>query len=263
MKRIIQKVLINIFARLNQSSFWLSSSWIYGIFTFINPNPLVTVRGIRIRVVLPIDQVGFYNTVKAWETREPETLDWIDRMQADDIFIDVGSSFGTESLYAALKANGPKQIIAFDADLIPSHYFAMNLKINHVEKVQLYFLALSRGDDFINFHYPSNKHLSPGAELGSIVNHVEYTLPSMSLDKFCSMNGVNPNFIKIDVDGFEKELIGGMDRLLGNKQLRSILIEVNEETKEYVTSLMNKYGFINTASGNTATTENLIFNRRN
>ncbi len=41
------------------------------------PVPQQIVRGVPIKVVMPLNQVGVYNTFKNWEAREPEILDWI------------------------------------------------------------------------------------------------------------------------------------------------------------------------------------------
>jgi FkbM family methyltransferase len=220
------------------------------------------VRGIAIKCILPLDQIGIFDTARAWETREPETLDWIDTFRPDEVFVDIGSSFGTESLYAAKKQNGPQRIIAFDCDLLPSHYFTLNLRINAVRNVDFYFMPLSDKPEFIEFSCPSNKHLDDLGVLASPANRIIYHLHALPFDDFCSFYNVSPNHIKIDVDGYEVKVLDGMKEVLAMKSLRSILIEITKETRDRVISILNYYGFklLNPGPFNHET-QNLIFRR--
>ena len=79
------------------------SKRIFDFYGRILPIPQTIVMGVPIRVILPLNKVGVYNTIKNWEERAPEVLDWIDGFEKNCTFFDVGASFGTETLYAALK----------------------------------------------------------------------------------------------------------------------------------------------------------------
>ena len=46
-------------------------------------------------------------------------------------------------------------------------------------------------------------------------------------DTMCSRLGRIPNFIKVDVEGFEEEVLLGMGDLLGSPQLRCVVVEVH------------------------------------
>ena len=83
------------------------SKRIFDFFGRVLPIPQAIVRGVPIKVIIPLNQVGVYNTFKNWENREPEVLDWIDGFESGCTFFDVGASFGTETLYAALKTKWP------------------------------------------------------------------------------------------------------------------------------------------------------------
>ena len=71
-----------------------------------------------------------------------------------------------------------------------------------------------------------------------------------------------PDYIKIDVDNIEHKIIQGLDNVLKNPNLKSVLIEMNEdwlEKKISITSILNANGFVN----NIADTEPTILNRQN
>jgi hypothetical protein len=93
----IQTVLSKFVEKTN------SSKRIFDFFARILPIPQTIVRGVPINIIIPLNQVVVYKTMKNWDTREPEVLDWIDSFENGCTFFDIGASFGTETLYAALK----------------------------------------------------------------------------------------------------------------------------------------------------------------
>ena len=55
-----------------------------------------------------------------------------------------------------------------------------------------------------------------------------------------------PDYVKIDVDGLEHMILLGAKEYLGNKKIKSLSIEINENFKdqyEKVIITMKKYGF--------------------
>ena len=54
-----------------------------------------------------------------------------------------------------------------------------------------------------------------------------------------------PNYIKVDVDGIEHKIFNQADKILGNKNLKSILVEINEKRPEdkLILNKLLKYDF--------------------
>jgi FkbM family methyltransferase len=191
------------------------SKRIFDCFGRVLPIPQALVRGVPIKVIIPLNQVGVYNTFKHWENREPEVLDWIDGFEPGCTFFDVGASFGTETLYAALKPNGPNKIVSFDLCLQSSFNLSYNISLNNIKKVDQYFLALMDGIKLIPFETPSNYYFVKGRET---YENLQFNTLSLSLDQFIKMSQISPNYIKIDVDGAEPGVIAGMAETVKNKR---------------------------------------------
>jgi FkbM family methyltransferase len=206
----------------------------------ILPVPQAMVRGVPIKIIVPLNQVGVYNTYKRWETREPEVLDWIDQFETGCIFFDVGASFGTETLYAALKANGPSKIVAFDLSLQSSFNLAYNLSLNGIAHVDQYFLALSQDSDFISFSEPTQYYFVRGREK---YDFIPFRSLSISMDRFIKMSRLSPDYIKIDVDGAEQSIIAGMSETVRNKKLKSLVVEVSDQSELAITRFLEQAGF--------------------
>ena len=240
--RALEKIIfgpINSFLSLLVEKTRISKR-IFDIFGRVLPVPQAIVRGVPIKIILPLNQVGVYNTFKNWEKREPEVLDWIDGFEQGCIFFDVGASFGTETLYAALKNEGPKKIVSFDLDLESSFNLAYNISLNNITNVQQYFLALSDGLNINSYTCVTQYYYIEGRKQ---YDNVNYRTISMSMDKFINMTHIYPDYIKIDVDGAEESIISGMAETVKNKKLRSVVIEVSGKSEFAISNFFQKAGF--------------------
>jgi FkbM family methyltransferase len=216
------------------------SKRLFDIFGRVLPIPQAIVRGVPIKVIIPLNQVGVYNTFKSWEEREPEVLDWIDGFEAGCTFFDVGASFGTETLYAALKPNGPKKIVSFDLSLASSFNLAYNISLNNIKNVDQYFLALGDKMDLIFFEEPTQYYFIKGREK---YDSIPFNALSISMDQFIKMSHLSPDYIKIDVDGAEQDIISGMSGTMRNQKLKSVVVEVSERSEPAITEFFEKAGF--------------------
>lgn len=237
-----------------------ATSWLFKIGTRILPVPTAMVRGVAIKAMIPLNQYGVYSTFRTWESREPETLDWIDSFDSGATFFDIGANFGTETLYAALKINGPRQIVAFDLDLCSSFNLACNLQINNISCVEQYYLAVGNGSKFTR----TSEHTNYSCVVGRPkYDRVGCNTCSLSLDAFVEMTQKRPDYVKIDVDGAELDVIRGMKAMLHSGKLKSVLIEVCSQVREPLLGLMREAGFhieLESSLGDTGTS-NIVFNR--
>jgi len=167
-------------------------------------------------------------------------LDWIDGFEKDCIFFDVGASFGTETLYAALKKGGPKRIVSFDLALESSFNLAYNIVLNNISSVEQYFIALSDEIKLIPYTCVTQYNYIKGRNK---YDNVTYNTISISMDKFINMTHIFPDYIKIDVDGAEESIISGMTETIQNKKLRSVVIEVDDKSEPAISNFFQKAGF--------------------
>jgi len=258
-----------IFGAINSflSSFVEKTRFSKRIFDFygrILPVPQAVIRGVPIKIIVPLHQVGIYNTFKRWEEREPEVLDWIDGFVKDCTFFDVGASFGTETLYAALKNEGPRKIVSFDLSLEASFYLSYNIKLNNINKVDQYYLALSDRIGLQLYSEPFQYYYVKGRDKYEFVS---YNTMSISMDQFIDLTQLFPDYIKIDVDGAETSIIAGMSKTVQNEKLRSVVIEVSGQSEPVVTEFFRQAGFMieserRLAEAGETIFKNIIFTRK-
>ena len=178
---------------------------------------------------------------KTFFTKEPETLKWIDSFKSDAIFYDIGANVGLYSLYAAAKGITTH---AFEPEA--QNYALLNFNIfsnNLNNRIDAHNLALNNVSKFSCLNI--NDYVIGGA-LNSFDKEIDYnyqpkepvyrqSVVGFTLDDLISRHGFPiPTYMKIDVDGIEREIIDGSSWLLKQTQLKSILIELNEKIEGHV-----------------------------
>lgn len=130
-------------------------------------------------------------------TWEPETFKIFDRfLDPERNFVDIGAWIGPTTLYAAHKA---KQVFAFEPDQVAFRHLDINLRLNQVKNVVAYPIAVSNAWKQMQFGPKTGFGDSMASELWGAEQW--NTVPAISLEAVLE---VNPNFIKIDIEGGEK-----------------------------------------------------------
>ena len=202
----------------------------------------------------------FFNTpnllsdwrVKTFESKEPETLDWIDSWEStkEIIFWDIGANMGLYSIYAALKKN--VRVISIEASVFNCAQLVRNIDLNCLnDKISLINFPLSDKSGFGKMKISSTVSSSALSTFGEeygwdgeiMVKSIEYSMLGLTGDDL-SAHVIVPDYVKIDVDGIEHLILkGGINSILKAKE---ILVEVNDafdEQSRGVDQLLRDRGF--------------------
>ena len=182
-----------------------------------------------------------YRATSIYE-KEPCTLDWINGFHPDDILIDIGANVGMYSIWAA--ATKKVKVFSFEPEARNYSLLNKNIMMNELQINNRAFCAAIGEENSLSSFFMSDLRVggscnSAGEALGFDLSPLEYkfsqgciifTLDSLIEKKFIEM----PNHIKIDVDGFEFKVINGGLNTLENKNVKSLLIEINPKLKEHI-----------------------------
>jgi FkbM family methyltransferase len=169
-----------------------------------------------------------------FETREPETLAWIESFKRPCRFWDIGANIGVFSLYAGLRPD--VEVSAFEPAAASYAALCRNIAANDLgARVRAYCVALSDRNQL------SSLNLS-GTNAGSVFNAFDSTencfgnaievafrqgMLGVSVDGFRRLFGLPaPNYLKIDVDSTEERILTGASETLRDPELRSVLVEL-------------------------------------
>ena len=150
-------------------------------------------------------------------------------LRPEDIFVDIGANIGSYTVLASGVVGA--RTLAFEPAPGTFKHLRRNVDVNDLHgKVELYNMALGSGTDELLFSstLDTENHIVSEKE-----NIPSIKVPIQSLDKM--MRGMAPVAMKIDVEGYETEVLKGAGSVLANLHLKAIIIELN--------GLGQRYGF--------------------
>jgi FkbM family methyltransferase len=168
--------------------------------------------------------------------KEPETIAWIESWKNQKgTFYDIGSNIGIYSLYTAYIAP-EMQVYSFEA--VSNNFIALrqNLTINDFQNIFPFNIALSSKNSLSELFLSDLSIGNSGAQLDEPVNEKKEYFKPISIEKVLSFSIDQlisdfkfpvPNYVKLDVDGHESNILMGMESTIKNVQLKSILVEFN------------------------------------
>lgn len=202
------------------------------------------------------------NQIIAWRvktlfTQEPETIEWINNFDSNlSIFWDIGGNIGLYSIYSAIKHKN-LQIYCFEPSTSNLRTLSRNISINNLEsRININQFALSDKQNiyqtmhethFIEGHSMSTFSYNTDFEGKNLIPEQKYNIYGTTIDYLIQAKILKcPNYIKLDVDGIEHKILNGAKKTLMNKDLRSILVEVNEnfyDQHETIVEIMKDNNF--------------------
>lgn len=156
--------------------------------------------------------------------------------KSKQVYFDVGANKGVYSLLAS--ENIDTVVFAFEPHPVTYNYLLDNIELNNRPNIHPYNLAIGDFNGKVRFTNvdgsSTNKIILSEKESNYIL------VPVITLDEFCNKEGVTPSFIKIDVEGFENDVIKGGLKILNKVNLLQIEISLNEKE---VLSMLESLGF--------------------
>jgi FkbM family methyltransferase len=154
---------------------------------------------------------------------EPSTTDiFIKTIRPDDVVLDVGTNLGYYTCLAAkLASNGKVHAFEIDNNCIP--LLKSNIELNKFTNVVLNNFAVSDNNNVEKIPESS----TPNPTLKITQNIARFReVKAVTLDAYVESNHIQPDFIKIDVEGAELKVLHGMSKILGSPKL-TMLVEVH------------------------------------
>lgn len=193
---------------------------------------------------------------ETFSTKEPETLEWLDRHGGEGALYDIGANVGIYSVYYA--KTHPGTVYAFEPSVLNLGLLGRNVSVNKVaSQVVIVPNPLTSSNQVADFHLSMLDEGGAMSTFGADFGHdgqpldtrMEFRTTGMSLD-FMLAEGLLPEppaLMKIDVDGIEHLILRGAATTLRASSLRSILIEVNDaftELASEVSERLEAAGFV-------------------
>lgn len=179
--------------------------------------------------------------VKTLLTKEPSTIEWLNAIEPGSALLDVGANVGMYTVFAAGLRGA--QVYAFEPESQNYALLCRNIVLNNLSgRVLAWPCALSDEEKFdriylSNFAYGGSCHAF-GEQRDFQLKQVTFPFTqgafSTTIDILVAKGAMPPpNYIKIDVDGFEHKVIRGAAETLRGPTVRSLIIEINPALPEH------------------------------
>ena len=150
-----------------------------------------------------------------------------------DIALDIGANLGLVSLRLALRAGQTGHVHAFEPQPRLHPYFGKTIEMNPDACITLHKIALGTESSTLEMAVP--KHNAGAASLVTPANSAQQqdmqfiNVPVRPLTDYAAEIGLDRvDFIKMDVEGFEANVIAGGLELLKRTRPKVILLEEND-----------------------------------
>ncbi|MFH1311166.1 MAG: FkbM family methyltransferase [Nanoarchaeota archaeon] len=160
------------------------------------------------------------------------------------IFVDIGAHIGR---FSVILANKKSKVIAIEPSTANFEQLNKNIKLNNLQdKIKVLNVGCSdkNGNKALYF-VPHNEGLTSLEKKEGTKKEI---IKVKKLDNICNNLHLNPNqidIIKIDVEGFELNVLKGALNIL-KKGAPLLIVEITDKRKEKpIKEFLNKLGFIN------------------
>jgi len=141
-------------------------------------------------------------------------------------FFDIGANIGQHSLFMSLHAD---QVHSFEPYSIVSQKLERHSELNAIGNIQLHKVGLSNQQEELDFYAPTGRNQGIGSFDAGTVSKGNKNLGKLALvrgDDYLAQNKLQDiALLKIDVEGFEKNVVEGLTDTL-EKSRPVIVVEV-------------------------------------
>ena len=191
-------------------------------------------------------------------TKEPETIEWINKMNEESVLLDIGSNVGIYSVASIYK--GIKGCIAIDPAIQNCAELHNINQSNHITNISIWCGTVTSSNEISEIE-PNQSQLDKfKPQLIASQNNVagfafnasfkpspdicHQLAPPINIDKIKNIQNIGITHIKIDVDGAEFEILNSIKSLLKSRELKSILVELRSEYQyAKASAILRDHGF--------------------
>lgn len=174
-----------------------------------------------------------------------------DRFKSDTVFIDVGANIGYYSIWAS-KFNSAGKIYSFEPSEINfkrlNENIACNSLFSQITPIQK-AVAASSGPISMTANLDTLNHIVKNEIKSDNANTIK--VDCISLDDFAQKENISAiDYLKIDVEGYELDVLIGAEKLLMEKKIGIIQMEINNALQhsghsvDAMLDLLRKHSYI-------------------
>lgn len=177
------------------------------------------------------DAIGFGVAILgSWNQFETKVLKNI--LQPGDVVIDIGAFFGSYTLLTSKLVGKKGKVYSFEPSPDHSEKLKKNILLNKFRNIQTFKLALSNREGVVKFYAAgSGSSLVKNeaeSHIGKKIKPIK--VKAVTLNNFIKKERIRHiDFIKIDVEGWDLQVLKGASDILKRKNAPDVMVEVMDE----------------------------------
>lgn len=195
--------------------------------TKLNPFPIVYPYTEKAKLIIQKGMTGATGNLYCGLHEYHDMAFLLHLLRAEDLFIDIGANIGSYTVLASAHVGAE----TFSFEPVPSTFSHLinNISINQLmDKVKPFNIGLGSQKSMIKFTstLDTMNHVASQDEVNTINVSIEVLDDILQDTK-------SPILLKIDVEGFETEVMKGASKTLAKSDLKAIIIELNGSGARY------------------------------
>jgi FkbM family methyltransferase len=202
------------------------------------------------RLFLPDRDVGVSEYLRLDGHWEPEMTEEFKRLVRPGMTVlDVGANIGYHAVLASRLVGPQGRVLAFEPEPGNLALLRKNLAANGCANVEVFPCAVGAAAGTIELHLSAANMGSHSTAYAPDAAGRTVTVPLVRLDDAVKP-GLEPDVVKMDIEGGEAAALDGMPRLLANPKLKAVFLEINKDilaklgsSAEEILSRVRRHGF--------------------
>ncbi len=209
--------------------------------------------GVRVHsLLMRLDTSEGIQNAMAHGAYEPEQTAWArECLLPGDRFVDVGANFGWYTALASTIVGPTGSVFAFEPSPVAANVITNTITENRLKNVTLIRAAVGDAVGHERIYMPVNDFVHSPSAFHSDPNFVPLQVPLLSLDRYQPFaDGRSIKLIKIDVEGYEPNVLRGMQGLVKKGLVKNLFCEFNSgwlkrnaTTPAQLFNVITSYGF--------------------
>jgi len=159
------------------------------------------------------------------------------------VIVDVGSNIGRYTILGGF-ANPNSKIYSIEPESDNYKILLTNIALNKLHNIIPMHIALGKEKETSKLYKSDERKNYGGHSFAYIVNPSDFEVVNVnSFDNLFKDEEEQIDLIKIDVEGFELEVLKGMQLFLSEHRIKNMLLEIDENKYQEVVSLLENYGY--------------------
>lgn len=183
-----------------------------------------TINGVPFR----IDAMHRQLMGKNWD---PDVAAFLsERVQPGSLCLDVGANAGVYVLQFCHWTAPSGKVIAFEPNPITRGVLQTHVRMNGLEKhVEVAPYAVYDREEDAEFHFAGASGMSRLGQANAVLAATAQAIivPTTTLDSFCALRSLRPDWLIIDIEGYELQALRGARDLIARCPALQIIVEIH------------------------------------